>query len=229
MTEKKKKNLTFMDKLLKPFPKEALAPLKKGKGFYLTTIKAQWVVERLNEVFGLCGIGWKYTTKFCREDSYVLAHVNLQYKVNGEWSEIIQGTGGHKINPELADAYKSAETDAITKIASKLGVGNEVFKGLISPKTLMSIEIDTPEEAKKEIKKIKKVKKEKVKADVETGEILNDDEVIAEARKKLWEIMQDNGMSVEDAKKFINRSYGKKSSAELNLDQINDAISFLKA
>jgi len=226
MTEKKKKNLTFMNKLLKPFPKEALAPLKKGKGFYLTTIKAQWVVERLNEVFGPCGIGWKYTTKFCREDSYVLAHVNLQYKVNGEWSEIIQGTGGHKINPELADAYKSAETDAITKIASKLGIGNDVFKGKVNPNSLKTVNI--VEEAKKEIKKIKKAKK-KVKADVETGEVLNDDEVIAEARKKLWEIVQDNGMSVEDAKKFINRSYGKKSSAELNLDQINDAISFLKA
>lgn len=228
MTEKKKKNLTFIDKLLKPFPKEALAPLKKGKGFYLTTIKAQWVVERLNEVFGPCGIGWKYTTKFCREDSYVLAHVNLQYKVNGEWSEVINGTGGKKINPELADAYKSSETDALTKIASKLGVGNDVFKGLISPKTLMSIKIDTPEEATKEIEKIKKAKK-KVKADVETGEVLNDDEVIVEARKKLWSVMQNNGMDVEDAKKFVYENYGKKNSTELTVDEINDAISFLKA
>ena len=41
------------------FPAEALSA-DTSRGFELTSIKAAYVVERLNEVFGLCGTGWRY-------------------------------------------------------------------------------------------------------------------------------------------------------------------------
>jgi hypothetical protein len=40
------------------FPAEALSA-DTSRGFELTSIKAAYVVERLNEVFGLCGTGWR--------------------------------------------------------------------------------------------------------------------------------------------------------------------------
>jgi hypothetical protein len=42
-----------------PFPPEALSS-DTSRGFELTSIKAAFVIERLNEVFGPCGIGWRY-------------------------------------------------------------------------------------------------------------------------------------------------------------------------
>ena len=48
--------------LWSPFPPEALSN-DTSRGFELTSIKAAQapaVIERLNEVFGHCGIGWRY-------------------------------------------------------------------------------------------------------------------------------------------------------------------------
>ena len=42
-----------------PFPPESLSS-DTSRGFELTSIKAAYVIERLNEVFGPCGIGWRY-------------------------------------------------------------------------------------------------------------------------------------------------------------------------
>jgi hypothetical protein len=42
-----------------PFPPEALSA-DTSRGFELTSIKAAFVIERLNQVFGPCGIGWRY-------------------------------------------------------------------------------------------------------------------------------------------------------------------------
>jgi len=42
-----------------PFPPEALSN-DNGRMFKLTAIRAAFVLERLNEVFGPCGIGWRY-------------------------------------------------------------------------------------------------------------------------------------------------------------------------
>jgi hypothetical protein len=45
--------------LTAPFPEEALRA-DTSRGFELTSIKAAYVIERLNEAFGPCGIGWRY-------------------------------------------------------------------------------------------------------------------------------------------------------------------------
>ena len=45
--------------LKSPFPPKALS-VDTSRGFELTSIKAAFVIERLNEVFGTCGIGWRY-------------------------------------------------------------------------------------------------------------------------------------------------------------------------
>ena len=139
-----------------PFPKEALSP-DTSRGFELTSIKAAFVIERLNEVFGLCGAGWRYIhSPFEQMDGEVITEVALQYPVEGsaaaavvwdeegrnwaflpntsDWSWPIFACGGKKLGKggaPLTDARKSAVTDGLTKAASMIGVGHEVFKGLV--------------------------------------------------------------------------------------------------
>ena len=48
-----------IEALRAPFPAEALSA-DTSRGFELTSIKAAYVIERLNDVFGPCGIGWRY-------------------------------------------------------------------------------------------------------------------------------------------------------------------------
>jgi len=125
--------------LLKDFPKSALSD-DKSRGFTLTSIKAAYVMERLNDVFGICGSGWKYTiSKLSTSETKVNGGfkveigclVSLQYKMSdGEWSEKIKQFGGKQIvKGNVTDARKSAVTDGLTKVASILGIGHKVFKG----------------------------------------------------------------------------------------------------
>ena len=48
-----------------PFPPEVLSS-DTSRGFELTSIKAAFVIERLNEVFGRCGVGWLHDGEYTR-------------------------------------------------------------------------------------------------------------------------------------------------------------------
>jgi hypothetical protein len=147
-----------------PFPPEALSS-DTSRGFELTSIKAAYVIERLNEVFGPIGIGWRFVhspfdvlhTSEGRAE--IVTEVAFQYRFpttndlvgcgrvawdvrshdwafrnsNHDWSEPIFACGGRGVgkgSAPLTDARKSAVTDGLTKAASMIGVGHEVFKGL---------------------------------------------------------------------------------------------------
>lgn len=108
--------------LLKPLPQEAISqhPTKT----FLSTIKAIYVTERLNEVFGVGA--WKTKTEFVeRVDKMVVTKTTLEIPEYGIYYEQFGGND----NQDLGDAYKGATTDAITKIGSYLGIAHEVFKG----------------------------------------------------------------------------------------------------
>ena len=127
---------TIMAEFKKPFPKEAHQKIAHN-GF--TTIKAQYITERLNNVMDM-GIGltdWVF-------------HPNKFEKVEGAEEMVCDGTlalqvgkksfakhasGGGKKNKSNSwgDVRKSAQTDAMTKAASLFGIGNDVFKGLVNP------------------------------------------------------------------------------------------------
>jgi hypothetical protein len=153
--------------LLSPFPDEALSA-DTSRGFELTSIKAAFVIERLNEAFGPCGIGWRYvhsrfeeveTGNRCVE---IVVECTLQYRFkstndcfacgpvmwdagggdwavhagasNNDWSEPILVCGSKSLGKDgdvITDARKSAVTDGLMKAASMIGVGHEVFKGLV--------------------------------------------------------------------------------------------------
>ena len=121
-------------------------------------------IERLNDVFGPCGIGWRYVhAPFEVLDTgngrtEIVTEVALQYRfvptsdcvgtgpvdwnagwaictseVSTAWSEPVLACGGKSVGKggaAFTDARKSAVTDGLTKAASMIGVGHQVFKGL---------------------------------------------------------------------------------------------------
>jgi hypothetical protein len=107
-----------------PLPPEAVKPHPTKT--FLSTIKAIYVVERLNEVFGLGG--WFINNVFVeRAEKWVVIKSTFQAP---EYGITIPDVFGGNDNADLGDAYKGACTDALTKIGSYLGIGMDIFKGL---------------------------------------------------------------------------------------------------
>ena len=158
-----------IDVLKAPFPEEALTA-DTSRGFELTSIRAAYVIERLNDAFGPCGTGWRYVHAPFEERSTdsgyleIVTEVAFQYRFqatndcvgcdkvmwdgqtrswafrngasNHDWSEPVFACGGKGLGrggAPYTDARKSAVTDGLTKAASMIGVGHEVFKGLVLP------------------------------------------------------------------------------------------------
>lgn len=131
-------NLDYYNKL-KVVPEEALRQIQSGRLRGKHDINPMWRIKAMTEQFGVCGIGWKYViTKQWTETfgSEVKAYCNIDLfiKVNGEWSDAIQGTGGSsEVSMESKGAYVSDEcykmalTDALSVAMKALGVAADVY------------------------------------------------------------------------------------------------------
>ena len=131
-------NLDYYNKL-KAVPQQALRQIQSGRLRGKHDINPMWRIKAMTEQFGVCGIGWKYViTKQWTETfgSEVKAYCNIDLfiKVNGEWSDAIQGTGGSsEVSMESKGAYVSDEcykmalTDALSVAMKALGVAADVY------------------------------------------------------------------------------------------------------
>jgi hypothetical protein len=108
-----------------PLPSEAVHPHPTKN--YLSTIKAIYVVERFNQVFGLGG--WFINNEVIEkgDDGNIVIKATFQAP---EYGIIVPDIFGGNDNQDRGDAFKGACTDALTKIGSYLGVGMDVYKGL---------------------------------------------------------------------------------------------------
>ncbi len=128
--EKKLITSEIREKLKAEFPDEAYK--KHPTKTFLTTLTAMYIVERLNDVFGI-GRWCINHEVVIQSDNYVLMKGQLILKDYD--SDITEQYGGHTIvgkNTEMADGYKSAITDILSKTASYLEIGIEMFKGNIN-------------------------------------------------------------------------------------------------
>lgn len=137
------KQLTQEQLLLikKPLPKDAVAqhPTKPT----LSTIKAIYVTERLNDVFGVGKWTIKTHEVFDNKTSFLFekTRTTASGKERTEYTAVlktileVQDYGiyyeciASSTNDDAGDACKGATTDAITKICSYIGIGIDVFKG----------------------------------------------------------------------------------------------------
>ncbi len=107
-----------------PLPPEAVTPHPTKT--YLSTIKSIYVVERINDVFGLGTWTLKSEVVESGEHAIVVKAV-LEIPEYGFYGEAFGGND----NADRGDAYKGSTTDALTKIsAQQLEIGMDVYKGL---------------------------------------------------------------------------------------------------
>lgn len=91
----------------------------------LTMIRPIYVIERFNEVFGVGG--WQTQTCPIEKDGQnVVCKTTLTVPEYNIYHESYGSCG----NQDVGAAYKGAETDAINKIGSFLGIGQDVYKGI---------------------------------------------------------------------------------------------------
>ena len=132
-------NLELYDRI-RQVPNEAQKTIGGGRLKGMTDINPMWRIKTLTENFGICGIGWKtqiiekWIDKGEKSESVANVRINLFIKVNGEWSDAIEGIGGsmfvaaEKMGLFTSDeAYKMAYTDAISVACKSLGMGADVY------------------------------------------------------------------------------------------------------
>jgi hypothetical protein len=131
MNEYKKVTEDMRKKLREPLPQGAVKqhPTKT----YLSSIKAIYVTERLNDVFGVGSWRTKLEHIKTTETGMVVVKTTFEIPEYGIYYECYGGNdngGENSKNFDLGDAFKGATTDALTKIGSFLEIGIDVFKGL---------------------------------------------------------------------------------------------------
>ena len=123
-------------------PADALKKIEGGRLRGMSDINPQWRIEKMTEVFGPCGIGWKYeitrqwTEDGCDGQKMCFCNVNLYYKHEGEYSDAIPGTGGNMLTAKEKnglyssdEAYKMALTDALSVAMKMIGMAADVYRG----------------------------------------------------------------------------------------------------
>lgn len=121
-----------MEELVKKLPDWAVK--KHPTRANMSAIHPMAIIDRLNDVFGIGG--WNFTTEYISCDKEIQKTKNGERNiyvsaVKGrlEIGELIIEQFGGSTNDDKGDALKGGATDALTKIASYLGVGAEIYKG----------------------------------------------------------------------------------------------------
>jgi hypothetical protein len=125
---------------LRQVPPEAKKEIQAGRLKGKTDINPMWRIKALTDIFGPCGVGWKYEIAEKRMENgangEIAAFVDilLYIFVDGKWSDAIPGTGGSAfVSSERNGLYTSDEcfkmalTDAISVSCKALGVGADVY------------------------------------------------------------------------------------------------------
>jgi len=120
------------------FPPQAYEEDSRGSRTYVG-VSVQYVVERMTQVFGPCGVGWKFSIIDWRINEMVQegrsqreAQVLLEvsYETGTGWSEPIPSFGASQVSGNgVGDALKGATADALKKALSFLGLAMHVYRG----------------------------------------------------------------------------------------------------
>ena len=119
---------------------EAKKPIEAGRLKGFTDINPCWRMKRLTEIFGPCGVGWKYnivsTHVIPGANDEVAAFVDilLYFKKDGEWSEGVPGLGGSMFVAKERngmhtsdECFKMALSDAIGTACKALGMSADIY------------------------------------------------------------------------------------------------------
>jgi len=107
----------------------------KSRGFEMTGYSPQYVVDAMNEVFGLDG--WGFEDIYNKvADKEAVAHVRVWLKLDEE--RVVERTayGSKRLleKTSYGDAKKSAQTDGLKKALSYFSIGNRAYHGKLEVK-----------------------------------------------------------------------------------------------
>lgn len=120
-------------------PESAIKPIQNGRLKGKSDINPMYRIKRMTEIFGPCGIGWRYeiTNQWLEpfgNEVKAFTSINLYIKWNGEWSEAIPGIGGASFvsqeskGPYVNDeCYKMSLTDALSVAMKALGIAADIY------------------------------------------------------------------------------------------------------
>lgn len=133
-------NLELYNKV-REVPKEAQKSIGGGRLKGMTDINPMWRIKTLTEQFGVCGFGWKYKivdrwieTSMAKDEITANVRIELYVKMNGEWSDPIEGIGGSMLVASEKsglymndECFKMALTDALSVACKALGMGADIY------------------------------------------------------------------------------------------------------
>ncbi len=138
MSDNQKKALWDRVKVTDPKAVKAIT----GKQYQGNSPRPYWIVERLTEEFGPCGIGWGFSIinermeRLTESEILHVAVVKFWYVLDGIRGELEQigqtkcvyekSKGGLMVDE---DAPKKSVTDALVKCASYIGFAGDIFSG----------------------------------------------------------------------------------------------------
>ncbi len=245
---------------LREVPDEAQKKITGGRLNGMTDIKPMWRIEKLTEMFGMCGFGWKAPIKNkeiiegANGEKIAIVDIDLYVKVNGEWSEPIEGTGGSSFIANERnglytsdECFKMAYTDALSVACKSLGMGANVYWGdskYNKPKE------PTKEDAENYVINFGKYTGKKLSEVIEDEwyknyllngndeyikkciELLTGEKALTkeEQEEMLTLITEMNNLVNEKKANYekILKYYKVKSNSEMNLEQLRDAVKRLK-
>ena len=145
-------NMEIWNKLKTP-PPDAMKSILGGRLRGKSDINPQWRYEAITEVFGTCGIGWKYTIDRLwteagsQEQVLCFALISFYHRLgspeerDATWSDPIPGIGGSMLVEKEKEGlhssdegYKMAVTDALSVALKMVGVGADVYRGMMESK-----------------------------------------------------------------------------------------------
>lgn len=135
--------MAIWEALAKTDPKHT-KPFSRAGGFKGTALKPIWIVKRLTEQFGPCGVGWGigepvFQVVPCGAETMVYCTVQCWHN-NGVAAAnpvaTLYGVGGDKVVTERQrgpfcddEAFKKAFTDAVNNAFKFIGVGADIHMG----------------------------------------------------------------------------------------------------
>jgi hypothetical protein len=202
----------IMTKLYERLPEDGIQRTYKAqtrKGYDTTGYGYQWVVDRLNELFGMdWEFDWHIMEK--REGAYqsgtpyIELTVDVSITINHADKKYTRHCVGGHTSISFADALKGAITNGLKKTAAFYGIGADAFRGELDDDAALP---DSPANKVAEKEKVKLDALNKLKSlpdNIKTAfELLNID-----ARKQ-WQFCNDRGWNTDkilsDVSKLIKK------------------------
>lgn len=200
-------------------PVSALKAINGGTLSGKANINPQWKIQAVTEVYGLCGIGWKYEIADkqiidCPDgQKLIYLTVALQVKDGDQWSAPIYGIGGDLIIKKRGsglladdDAYKKCLTDALGNAMKNIGVAADVYREMFDTKYGEFVRTEPKDETPQTSNKKEANKKE-----------ANKKEPVNRKLAELITVVAENGINPDY---FCELLYNVNKE-ELSIDQIN--------